>query len=335
MDQLLLDTRGMPAADRFPNWKQGIADYAVSEVAPAEPFDGRSTVTGLGALLISESVLPPLRFTRTPAMLRDDGHIHWTLTLMLEGSFQGHADGEPMQVTIGRPCLLDLSRPSDLVTTRGRSIVVVLPRNLLQERAPSTDAHGPLSDSAATRLLANYLIDLCAALPDLDERAALPTARALCDLVAASLPGDSPSATSRRRSHALKGSVLALVEARPSERFTVHRLAAELGVSRSALYRAVDGPEGVAGLIRNCRLEAAHRALTDFTDRRSVSEISRDCGFRNGSRFSQQFRSAFGYTPTALRRAAIAPSQLRESSDSPAIAFRDAVERLANGPAAR
>jgi AraC-like DNA-binding protein len=333
MDQLVLDTALLPVPGRFERWKLGIADYAVTPLEPARAFDGRSTVTGLGALLISESVLPPLHFARTEAMLRADGRDYWTLTLMLEGSFRGRADGRPMHVPAGLPCLLDASRPSDLLTTQGRSVVVVLPRNLLRERAPSTDAHGPLPQGAAARLLVDYLVALCAGLPDLDAAAALPAARALCELVAACLPVvDGATLMARQRGRALKARIIGVIEQRLHNRLDVRTLAAELGVSRSALYRAVDGMGGIAGLVRNCRLEAVHRALTDNTDKRPIYQIARACGFNEGAPFSRQFRAAFGYTAAELRRSAVVPSPLPEGSEDPALAFRNAVERLASGP---
>ena len=51
-----------------------------------------------------------------------------------------------------------------------------------------------------------------------------------------------------------------------------------------------------------------------------------------GAPFSRQFHAAFGYTAAELRRSAVVPSPLPEGSEDPALAFRDAVERLASGP---
>jgi hypothetical protein len=63
-------------------------------------------------------------------------------------------------------------------------VVIVRPRNLLGA-GPGGEAHGPQPASAETRLLSTYLAALSAALPALHPAAALPTARALCEFLAA------------------------------------------------------------------------------------------------------------------------------------------------------
>jgi AraC-like DNA-binding protein len=332
MDQLTFDTAEFPAATRFDRWRAGIEDFALEELDRTLPFDGCSVVTGLGALLISESVLPPLRFTRTAAMIRANRRDHFTLTLMLDGSLRGLADGTPFDVGPGIPLLIDHSRPSEIIATRARSMVIVLPRNLLGA-GQGAEAHGPLPASAETLLLTTYLAALSAALPALHPAAALPTARALCELLAACLP----SATSRRearllRSHALRARLLAHVEAHLEEPLSVDRLCADLAVSRSALYRAVEGDGGIAGLVRTARLEWVHRAISDRTETRTIQQITHAAGFSHDPQFSRVFHATFGYTAAELRRSATVPSPLPLASADAAVTFREAIERLAVGP---
>jgi AraC-like DNA-binding protein len=332
MDQLTFDTTEFAAAERFDRWRTGIEDFALEELDQTQPFDGRSIITGLGALLISESVLPPLRFTRTAAMIRANRRDHYTLTVMLEGSLRGLADGKPFEIGPGIPLLIDTSRPSEIIASRARSIVIVLPRNVLGA-GQGADAHGPLAASPETLLLTTYLAALSAALPALHPAAALPTARALCELLAACLP----SATNRReasllRSHALRSRLLAHVEAHLEESLSVDRLCADLAVSRSALYRAVEGDGGIAGLVRTARLEWVHRAISDRTETRTIQQITHAAGFSDDPRFSRVFHATFGYTAAELRRSATVPSPLPLASADAAVAFRDALERLAVGP---
>jgi AraC-like DNA-binding protein len=331
MDQLVFDTTEFPAAERFDRWRAGITDFELEELDPSDPFDGRSIVTGLGALLISESVLPPLRFVRTASMIKANRRNHWTLSLAVEGTMRGDADGVPFHIGPGGLLLLDMSRPAEIITTRGRSMVLVLPHNLLGTSKPS-DAHGVLPDNAESRLLSSYLESLSAAMPGLAPISELPASRALCELLAACLPSAEHFSASRRRGDVLRERLLAYVEANLDGNPGVADLCDALAVSRSALYRAVGGQGGVKALVRTARLEAAHRALTDRADRRAIQEIARSVGFGDAAPFSRHFHAAFGYTAVELRRRAVVPSAFREQSEDAAISFREAVDRLASGP---
>ena len=331
MDQLSFDTQLIPSAERFERWRAGISDFAVEEIDPTVPFDGHSVVTGLGALLISESTLPPLRFTRTAAMIKASRYDHWTLSLAVAGAMHGDADGKPFRIGAGEMLLLDHARPAEIVTTRGRSMVIVLPRNLLGLGRP-TDTHGALPDNAESRLLAAYLRHLSAALPMLKPASALQAGRALCELVAACLEPAADSTRTRQRAQAVRERLIAYVDARLDQSFDVAGLCSALAVSRSSLYRAVGRPGGIGGVVRTARLEAAHRALTDASDARSIQEIAQSVGFGDASQFSRHFHAAFGYTAGTLRRSHAVPSALPAQTDDAAISFRRAVDRLATGP---
>jgi len=330
MNQLLFDAHDYPAAERLARWCAGITDFAVEMVDPDEPFDGRSTVTGLGPLPISESRLPALRFRRTPALIRAERRDHVSLSLVVAGTLSGHADGMAFHLGPGGVLLLDLARPAEVVSTRGGSMVVLLPRNLLGLARPG-QMHGPLQDSAETRLLVAYLHGLSAAMPAMDPASARGAARALCELVAACLPPAVRAGGSRRADN-VRERLVAYVEAHLDRALTVEGLCAALAVSRSALYRAATKEGGVRGLIRTVRLEAAHRLLAERTERRGIQEIARSIGFADPAQFSRHFHTAFGYTAAQLRREAAARSALPAQAEDPAVAFRQAVDRLATGP---
>jgi AraC-like DNA-binding protein len=332
MDQLSFDTTLLPPAERFDRWRAGISDFMVEELDARIPFDGRSVVTGLGALLISESTLPPLRFTRTAAMIKASRYDHWTLSLAIAGTMHGDADGSPFRIGPGEMLLLDHARPAEIITTRGQSMVIVLPRNLLGLGRP-TDTHGALPDKAEARLLVAYLRGLSVALPKLKPASGLQASRALCELVVACLqPAAVALSRTRPRAQAVRERLIAYVDARLDQTFDVADLCAALAVSRSSLYRAVGGQGGIGGLIRASRLEAAHRALTDASDARNIQEIAQSVGFGDPSQFSRHFHAAFGYTAAELRRSRSVPSALPAQSNDAAISFRRAVDRLATGP---
>lgn len=331
MHQFLFDTRALPVEDRFRVWSSGLSDFEVERIDTGRPFDAVSKVTGLGPLPISESVLPPLRFRRTPEMIRARRSDYWNLNLMLEGVLQLVADGQRVDVQPGVPVLLDLTRPVEIISPEVRSIVVVLPRNLLGVGRHG-GVHGPLPASAQSRLLVTYLTALCEALPELPDTAALPSARALCELVAACLPQAGRARPPIIRGEALRTRALEYVDAHLAEVLTIERLCAALAVSRSALYRAVEGDGGVADLVRRVRLEAAHRILSDRTDGRSLQQVAHAVGFPDDALFSRHFHAAFGYTAGELQRSATTPSALAADNPDAPKAYSSAVKRLASGP---
>lgn len=332
VDQLLYDTREFAPDERFDRWRVGITDFAVEELETDRPFDGRSLVTGLGSILISESELPPLRFVRDRAMILADGHDHWTLSLVLEGSLSGHADGVPFHIGPGELLLLSHERPSEVVGSRGRTMVFAFPHDAFKGIEAGA-AHGPLAAGAESELLVGFLRLLSSTLAGLGPTSVLQVARALCTLVTACLPtaGAQPVVSTRRQG-SLRKRLIAHVEANIDRDIDVDRLGEVLNTSRSALYRACKRDGGINSLVRRVRLEAAHRILSDQSQSRTIQEVARLVGFTESSLFSRQFRAAFGYTAAEFRRRLTVPSALPGTSNDAAESFRSATYRLASGP---
>src|SRR4029078_9125098 len=78
-------------------------------------------------------------------------------------------------------------------------------------------------------------------------------------------------------------------------------LCTELGVSRSRLYRLFESFGGVSAYIRRQRLLKTRDALSDSSDRRSISRIAEQWGFTEPSAFSRTFRQEFGISPSGAR----------------------------------
>jgi AraC-like DNA-binding protein len=118
-----------------------------------------------------------------------------------------------------------------------------------------------------------------------------------------------PAATGMGDAQA-QGDLTRLEQVRIAIRRHMHRatlnasmLCREVGMSRSQLYRLLEGEGGVVRYIQRLRLLAAHAALSDLADARSISMIAEATGFYDPSAFSRAFRREFGLTPTELRLA--------------------------------
>jgi AraC-like DNA-binding protein len=92
-----------------------------------------------------------------------------------------------------------------------------------------------------------------------------------------------------------------LIHARPGERWTVERLAKEVGYSRSAFaarFRQLVGESPMAYVTRT-RLADASRQLQHSN--MSISEIARRAGYASDASFARAFKRAFEVAPGAYR----------------------------------
>ncbi|PHN04568.1 helix-turn-helix domain-containing protein [Flavilitoribacter nigricans] len=88
------------------------------------------------------------------------------------------------------------------------------------------------------------------------------------------------------------------------EQFSVEHLAAEIGLSRSQLYRRLKRINGqtISQFIRQVRLEEAKTLLEN--DVGTTSEIAFQVGFNSPAYFHKCFNDYFGFTPGALKKRA-------------------------------
>ena len=84
----------------------------------------------------------------------------------------------------------------------------------------------------------------------------------------------------------------------------IEEVAAEVGISARSLFRGFRLSRGYTPMefARHWRLSHARRMLQDMEAPPSVTEVSLACGFPDVSRFSKDFKRAFGVSPSALLR---------------------------------
>jgi AraC-like DNA-binding protein len=90
-----------------------------------------------------------------------------------------------------------------------------------------------------------------------------------------------------------------------TRRWTLAEIAAEIGGSPVYLTQAFQQVEGMPLYRYHLRLRLA-RALDLMADCEDVAALAQDLGFSSHSHFSAAFRQAYGRTPKAFRRAALA-----------------------------
>jgi len=106
------------------------------------------------------------------------------------------------------------------------------------------------------------------------------------------------------------GAILKFIDANlTSSLLEPDRVAAQFGLSRASLYRLFDPLGGVAGYIRERRLQ---RAMEELTARgspsRSIAAVGRKMGYPDAASFARAFRAQFGMTPSAIIKTRAKPT---------------------------
>jgi AraC-like DNA-binding protein len=79
------------------------------------------------------------------------------------------------------------------------------------------------------------------------------------------------------------------------------QIQAEMGLSRSSVYRLFEPTHGVARYIKMRRLARIRSILLENRDTRTLAGLAADFGFQSSAHFSREFHRQFGCAPSELR----------------------------------
>jgi len=299
-------TETLPKGEGFAAWREAIA--GLYEVEPAPPsgsagFSGVAMAIHLGPLVIGVMRVDALAYHRSPAKIRADGLDHFVLGLSDPGSTPSAAPTVLIQ---------DLGQPLALPMAPLNGACIILPRDVMARLVPGAEAlHGVRLGGTMAQLLADHTWSLIRAAPALPVRQAPLLARATQQMIAACLgPARESLAEARPQIQATL-----MVRARRhidanlmDSGLSAARLAAALGLSRSALYELFAPFNGVARYIQGRRLERIHAMLADPAEQRPIAEIAHDHCMTSEAHFSRAFRKRFGHAPREIRGIGLAVS---------------------------
>lgn len=324
-----LDTRSLPDAAQFEAWASALPAYEVSTRFPERGFSAQVRAWLLSPIVITHSILDPVRFRRTTAAAAADGQNSLTLQLFLTGRMRGCAGERVTIARAGEIALQDAARPFENTSTRTETVTVTLPRALLGEVLPNQDVHGLVLRGAPALLLATFLRQLPTALATMDVAAVARLPTIARDLLATAIV----QATSSRPSPAateppVRERVSRFVGLHLNKRLSVSIIQNGVNASRASLYRAFAGKGGVMAFVLARRLDRVRRILNDRNDGRTIAEIAIATGFRSGAELGRAYRQRFGITPgTARRAASLSPQPTGPVQDQ----FRHWVEHEIDG----
>jgi AraC-like DNA-binding protein len=298
-------TRHLPPQQQFDAWREANASFLIHHSPPSRPesYEAEATTWSFGRLALTKAETPGGAYSRTAECLRRDGLDHWCFSMATQGSRVHRTRDQISMMRPGEIMLDSLAQPFEVARTRSAWLFLYLPRDLLPEA--SGLSHGcRMLNTPEGRLLGEHLRLLAAELPNMNAAEAERMAEATQAMIALAVaPGSgAEQAISGPVAAAQIMRLRALIRANiGSATFGPARLCRLAGISRSQLYRLFEVHGGVAQCIQRERLAAAHRALSNPADLRSISEVGESVGLFDPSSFSRMFRRSYGISPRELR----------------------------------
>jgi len=300
-------TDTVDARDRYSYWREAVCRsiFNVSIEAPAGPFSARLASRVAGPLRLAIGHSTPYDVVRTRRDVSAEQGDNYSIYLDLaRGTAISQAD-RAFNFAAGDIAVSDLRHPFRAGVTGGKRITTVIPRALLNRRAPWLNRAAPLNRLAAgspyVDLARRHIVALAEG-EAIDGHAAALLAENLCNLLALATAADMPA---RKLQPELQTeAMLAFCRQRLHDPELTPQLAADaLGISVRTLHLRFKGTGRSFGrFVLEERLQACSQALRDDNQQRApISEIAYRWGFNDLSHFNRSFRSRFDMTPRQWR----------------------------------
>jgi len=308
-----LDTDTVAPHERFDFWIESshkVFYPATFHEVEGHRFTGVVNQFLLGPISVTRVTSTPTNVERTRRDIasHDPELVH--LSMQLRGCSIFSQGGRSSTVSAGEMCLLDTSRPLQIVTPEPYDLVVLeCSRRLLGVHGESLRTAEPLRTSVAGKLVAPFLVNLAHGLADgsLSENdtdlgeSALYLLRALC------ADSEDPREANRRQA---PGTMLARLKVYIDEHLgdpdlRPDNIAAAHYISTRYLQKLFKA-EGltVTDYIRERRLAACRRDLRDpALASMTILAIASRWGLTNAAHFSRSFRAMYGCSPREYRGA--------------------------------
>lgn len=315
-DLWVLDAREQP--DAVAQYRRACAQmFDITLLSPETDFHNRLDGYRLGHVVIFRCVGVPQRFERKLTHIMTDPSETVMAVLDLEKAvWRADYDGRPADSEMGTIRLVDMVRPSDLISeTPYCTLYMIVPRSLLDPQAAGLDFHGRVmsEDSPSGRLFASHLRALWASIDTMTPAEIPMTAKATAALLSGAILscGEPMGADPRPLEKVLLISGQQFVEQRLDDpNLSPEMVRQHLGVSRSQLYKVFEPTGGVSAFIQRRRLDQAFDViLQDRAEQLTLGEVGYRHGFRSDAHFSRAFSARFGVTPGRLRKVGEAARQ--------------------------
>ncbi|WP_405162037.1 helix-turn-helix domain-containing protein [Nocardia sp. NBC_01499] len=278
---------------------------------PGSNVRGRIDHADIGPVSVMNLRTSAIQARRTPDLIEksDQGMFKIDLAIGGEGLFE--QEGRESQLAPGEFILMDLARPSNLVTEKWQELsVVMFPRHLLpvgQNQFRELTAVRFAAADPYAALVAALTRELVKHLDSYESARDARIGTAFLDLLSLAVANriDRVSAVPlESRENAMKIKVQAFIQDHLGDpQLSPATIAAAHHISTRTLHKLFEGQQHtVAASIRRQRLERCHQDLLDPRLRdHPVSAIGARWGFHDAAGFSRTFRAVYGVPPSEYR----------------------------------
>jgi AraC-like DNA-binding protein len=291
------------ARERLSYWREAVTSkvFGISIAAAPERFAARISGRACGALRFAMSESTGYEIARGRREIESAPSDHVSIYLQLTGQTISEVNGETVTFAPNDIGLYD-GRQEFRAAHSGRRAIAVLPRAMLEQRAPWLRQRQSLklpSDSPFADLVQAHIIKLTAA--ELSETATKVLTENLCNLIALATADDlGPSLPSDLQIEA----ILTFCRQNLHDfELSPQLVAARFGISVRTLHsRFRQIGQTFGRWVLEHRLEACSAALRDRNQRDlKISDIAYRWGFNDLSYFNKAFRARFERKPTEWR----------------------------------
>ncbi|MBV8604307.1 MAG: helix-turn-helix domain-containing protein [Pelomonas sp.] len=299
---------GYERAERFEAWRAEHRHHDISRrMRDVEIRDANFRGIHLDELalgrwrLVADPVAAEARLAqRTLRKIRRDQLDHFYLRLALSDSWLYRVGAAQVEVGPGQLALVDLGQPYELSIASGEVLMLMVPR----DRLPLATAglHGAVLDHGLGRLFADHLRALFERAGRLSANERPAAAAVTLDFLRAALSG-VPNALAQAQRE-IDATLLERVRAHidqhlDSPTLRVDSICAQVGLSRSRLYRLFEPIGGVAAHIRQRRLAHIRAALlAGIAPRPLIADLAFRYGFSSPAQLTRAFRREYGCAPS-------------------------------------
>lgn len=312
MSKSVISTNGITVASRSRHWHEAIAGtYFPLELTFGKPetFDGELTIWDLGVLSLSKLRSQPLKYDRLPRHVSKETEEQFLITVPERSEISFSQCGTEVRCNPGGFIVERSHEPYEFTHTQAADLwVIKIDGKALGSRIRSPDRFCSLQFDA-TSGAGGLFIDMLRLIPKrfdtMGEESRLAVGQQLTDLLVLSLQEDDRTLTSGGSS--VREAHLTRIES--VVRRSLHdpgldpdQIASRCGISTRYLHQLFrDTNQTLGQWIRDQRLNACREALSDPSNKQTISEIAYSFGFSDHAQFSRAFRNQFGFSPKDFR----------------------------------
>lgn len=310
MQPTAFSTAGIAPAKQLDAWRGWFDPVFEAEVAdPEQGFLASSETWNFSGFGLSRVRAPKLRAVRTPELIRRNPVDHWVVTIGNARTVGQASPGQPMDIPAGSPFVTSLGRAVVSAREADERLQLYLPRDTFPELGAILEkAEGRPIGGALGTLLADFMVLLSrnasAVTPAEMPNLSLAVRGLLRACIMPSAGDEADPLTPTPIAVVRMQRVTRLVDAHLHDPALGPAMICQLaGMSRSQLYRLLEGDGGVGHFIQRRRLRRCCAELSNASGDRSVWSVAMRFGFHDPSSFSRSFKREFGTTPREFRDA--------------------------------